>query len=361
MKKLIFIITIGILFPTLNFAQPHDPPDGIELEEFRTWLKSNWFDGYQTISLSTSSGYTEARLEMYNILENQNDTMYCLYSGMYRVIPAGGFTVAGHADPFDCEHIVPQSLFGSEAPMKNDIHHLAPTFSNWNSTRGNMPYNENADSQTEKWIRNDELVNCSNNPPCIPGSFLDEFSEVIVDGNNSTWEPREDAKGNVARSVFYFFTMYPDYDITSVGNIQTLYQWHLDDPVNNEDDDRNQGVDNFQGNRNPYIDHPEWVERAWIGLPVSNKNIIEKTNISIEILSNPIKNKILTFSIENPNLENLTFSIYSTEGKKILEREIKNTSKETTIQEGIKHLDAGLYWLHIKSSGRTTTTKAFIL
>jgi len=58
---------------------------------------------------------------------------------------------------------------------------------------------------------------------------------------------------DVARSIFYFFTMYPDYDISLVGDVNTFYEWHQQDPVNEADKKRNNATAGFQGNLNPYI------------------------------------------------------------------------------------------------------------
>ncbi|MEL7428320.1 MAG: endonuclease, partial [Bacteroidota bacterium] len=139
--------------------------------------------------------------------------------------------------------------------MKSDIHHLFPTYKNWNSTRSNYAFAEIDDNQTTRWMRNTSYQSS------IPSSNIDEYSEYA----NGKFEPREDHKGNVARAVFYFYTMYPTQagSITSVGNLNTLYQWHLNDPVDAAEIARNNAIEQYQGNRNPYIDQPNLVGRAW--------------------------------------------------------------------------------------------------
>ena len=71
------------------------------------------------------------------------------------------------------------------------------------------------------------------------------------------------------RSVFYFYTMYPTQAgvLADVGDPDMLYQWHLDDPVDATEVTRNNRTEVAQGNRNPYIDHPEWVYEAWFWEP----------------------------------------------------------------------------------------------
>jgi len=47
------------------------------------------------------------------------------------------------------------------------------------------------------------------------------------------------------------------------GKLSTLKQWHKDDPVSDFERSRNQKIYNWQRNRNPFIDHPEWVQEVW--------------------------------------------------------------------------------------------------
>lgn len=359
-KTLITSALVAIIcLPCL--AQPTNPPDNLSNEAFRTWLKQNWYDTYENISSNTSSGYTAARLEMYNKIELVGDSMYCLYSGLGRAVPSNGFNSAGNALPFDCEHIVPQSIFNSNGPMKNDIHHLTPTYSNWNSTRGNFPFGENEDNDTEKWMRLDNQINCDNNTPCIPSTFIDEYSELISNGNNSSWEPREDAKGNVARSVFYFFTMYPNYNINSLGEIQTLYEWHLQDPPNADDIARNDMTEDFQGNRNPFVDYPEWVFDAWIDSTTVgvNDNLVTES-VSFEFAANPVKANLLEVKISNPFANKYGYAVYSNSGKLIRKRHLKRYQNNDIIRIDVNALQNGMYWFVLFDKQGVQVSEAFL-
>jgi len=248
----------------LCYAQPETASSDLFGEEFRDWLKEKWYNDFETISRNSSSGYSRARLEMYNNLDQKDGNLFCLYSGLAQEVPSNGYNSAGQALPFNCEHIVPQSTFDSRAPMKNDIHHLAPTFDRWNSSRGSFPFDEIEDGETEKWMYLDDVIECNNAAPCIPTENIDLYSEMLSSSSNSFFEPREDAKGNVARAIFYFFTVYPQYPINRLGDVNTFYQWHLDDPVNEADIKRNEDIANYQGNKNPYIEKPDWVYKAFI-------------------------------------------------------------------------------------------------
>ncbi len=67
--------------------------------------------------------------------------------------------------------------------------------------------------------------------------------------------------------MFYFYTMYPDQagsiERLAKDGTQTLYQWHVNDPPDTWERQRNSRIEVAQGNRNPYIDHPELLCRAW--------------------------------------------------------------------------------------------------
>jgi len=175
MRGLIFILFISFSC----FAQPDTAPSELFGEDFRSWLKQNWFDDFEDISRNSSKGYTLARLEMYNNLDQKDGSLFCLYSGLAQEVPSDGYRSAGQALPFNCEHLIPQSTFDSRAPMKNDIHHLAPTFDRWNSSRGSFPFDEIEDNETEKWIYLKDAIECDNTAPCLPTENIDLYSEML--------------------------------------------------------------------------------------------------------------------------------------------------------------------------------------
>lgn len=239
-----FLLAVSLLLSISAFAQT--PPSGLEGSALRSWIKTNFYDGKHS-----QLGYSNARMRMYNYIDNYNNSIVCVYGGYVKSWNYGG--TGTNPAPINAEHTVPQSFFGKSEPMRSDIHHLFPTYDRWNSRRSNYPFSEISDSSTTYW-----MVNTSESGS-IPSSNIDNYSE----GTSSRFEPREDQKGNTARAVFYFYTMYPNYDISQVGDINTLYQWHLDDPVDSTELERNNRIETYQGNRNPYIDNPTWVGPAW--------------------------------------------------------------------------------------------------
>ena len=135
-----------------------------------------------------------------------------------------------------------------------DAHHLRPSTISINSTRSNKDFGE------------------------VPGASPDAYGNKT---NNTTFEPRDEVKGDIARMMFYMETRYgsntqfnlklvnssttsaSDYN-GCFGNLQALIKWHYEDPVSKEEIYRNNVIfDNYQHNRNPYIDHPEYVDYVY--------------------------------------------------------------------------------------------------
>ncbi|MBF9224064.1 endonuclease [Hymenobacter ruricola] len=237
---------------------PPAPPANLSGQALRDWYRQNWYDG-KRVELS----YATARGKMYNYADNYNNLVTCVYSGYQETVPYSATnTSTGTVNRINCEHTVPQSWFSEVVRMRSDMHHLYPTYDTWNNLRGSDPFAEIPDATTQTWMRG--LVSQAT----IPTANIAEWSE----DTNTQFEPREDHKGNLARSVFYFYTMHGGQqaliatghgDINSVADINTLYAWHLADPVDAHEIERNNRVAASQGNFNPYITYPGTVATAW--------------------------------------------------------------------------------------------------
>ena len=205
-------------------------------------------DCYQHISL----GYREARRllmgEMYLVKQKDSfgvQEVYC--SKVYNENEFGsekpGPGLIPNNTVVNCEHTWPQSRFNGRMDkemQKSDLHHLFPTDSLMNSTRGNYKLGEVQG--------NSEELKCPNSK-----FGRSQFS------NNPVFEPPTEHKGNAARALFYFSIRY-DLPIDEVEEA-FLKKWHLADPVDQDEIDRHEEIYKAQGNRNPFIDHPELVSR----------------------------------------------------------------------------------------------------
>jgi endonuclease I/V8-like Glu-specific endopeptidase len=140
--------------------------------------------------------------------------------------------------PYNCEHVVPQSWFSHNEPMRGDLHHLFACESGCNSFRSNIPYYD-----------------------------FEDFGEATRsecgkrDGNR--FEP-DAGKGAISRAVFYFLVRYPGL-VEDLENefekerLPFLLAWHNRYPVTDYERHRNMAIFAKQGNRNPFIDFPEWA------------------------------------------------------------------------------------------------------
>ena len=209
---------------------------------------------------SSTLGYNNARDVMYSIIDLEDDnSLKGIYTN-YTIFldPAQDPRPQTNAFNMNCEHSWPQSMGAGSEPQKSDLHHLYPARGNVNSSRGNKHFADIDDNDTDKWWRFDYYETS------IPNEFIDEFSEV--DNGNGVFEPREDVKGNIARSMFYFYTMYNDVADTNFFNIQkeTLYDWHRQDPVDANELNRTLAIAGYQENKpNPYVVDSTLVRRIW--------------------------------------------------------------------------------------------------
>ena len=148
--------------------------------------------------------------------------------------------------PYNCEHMVPQSWFGKQSPMRGDLHHLFACETACNSFRGNKSYHDFEEYEPD------------------PIVTIEALRQLCGKSESNYFEP-ENNKGIVARAVLYFLVRYPgglSGNYSSGNGIALLVQWHNAQPVTLFEKHRNQSIYKVQGNRNPFIDTPRWVEEV---------------------------------------------------------------------------------------------------
>ncbi|MFH8371430.1 endonuclease I family protein [Streptomyces sp. NPDC018031] len=157
-------------------------------------------------------------------------------------------------DDWNREHVWAKSHgdFGTATGPGTDIHHLRPTDMTVNSTRGSKDFDAGGEELEE-----------------APGNYTD----------GDSFEPRDAVKGDVARMILYMAVRYdgddgfPDLEPNDqvdngsaphIGRLSVLKKWNDEDPPDDFESKRNQAIfDQYQHNRNPFIDHPEWVNEIW--------------------------------------------------------------------------------------------------
>ncbi len=206
----------------------------------------------QLVSNHYSLGYNLARDKMFMEIDNQRvngqgatvNTLECVYTGRLAV----GYTSRTDAQSttynFNTEHTWPQSNFSEAEPMKSDLYHLYPTDVTANSMRANYPFGKVVSNIT--WQNAGSKLGTNN------------LGQIV-------FEPRDVHKGNVSRSMFYFITCYPiNYGGFFTQTQENVFrQWNKLDPVDLAESNRNNAIAALQLKRNPFIDHPEFVERIY--------------------------------------------------------------------------------------------------
>ncbi|KAH0792278.1 secreted nuclease [Histomonas meleagridis] len=200
----------------------------------------------------TAYSYDTARVYMYNDVDCTDGEMFLMYSGTTYPWTCGKSSKPS-ATYVNCEHSVPQSFFNEKKPMVSDLHHLYPSAAKINNARSNYPFAEVDYSQCKKFCRDME---CTTSVPSNP----DEYSCLI---NGNKFMPRLADRGQLARGILYFYTMYDSYDISRVGDLNTFLKWNREHPPTDQELTRNDRINKTQGNRNPYVDDYTLADQAW--------------------------------------------------------------------------------------------------
>jgi len=161
----------------------------------------------------------------------------------------------GAIDEWNREHIWPRSHGDLEPTIANtDMHHIRPTDVSVNAERGNLDFDEGGNTVYDGTIA----------------------TLCLKDGDS--FEPRDDVKGDVARMLFYMAVRYagddgvPDLEINNntgngtipfIGKLSILLLWNMQDLPDAFEIRRNEVIFSYQGNRNPFIDHPEFANYIW--------------------------------------------------------------------------------------------------
>lgn len=187
-------------------------------------------------------------------------------------------TYSAEAGCYNREHSLPNSWWGGSTSdsMYTDLNTLVPTDGYVNNMRSNYTF---GNVGTPNWTS----TNGSKRGPCTyPGYTGSPTTNVF--------EPIDEYKGDFARIYFYMATRYesristwPANDANAAdcfaGNaypgfktwqLNLLLEWHNNDPVSQKEINRNNAVYSIQGNRNPFIDNPEYAALIWQSAPVVN-------------------------------------------------------------------------------------------
>ena len=225
---------------------------------------------YGIVGSHTNIGY-DGLLEAYADTDSENGYLIDMYSTYDKYTwdtkRCGNYDAIG--DCWNREHSFPKSWWGGGTDARySDIFHLYPTDGYVNNQRSNYPFGECANgARLQVTIGGKTYVGKGK----LGDSTFDGYTDKV-------FEPDDEYKGDFARSYFYVATAY--YNSTGwTGDMLTgssnhfpfftdwamnlLLKWHRQDPVSQKEITRNNYAHSWQGNRNPYIDHPELAEHIW--------------------------------------------------------------------------------------------------
>ncbi len=207
--------------------------------------------------------YSVARDTLFSRIDGIQDSLSCIYTGMKLFMkpgqdPTEAVYLGGIPNGINTEHSWPQGK-GAIGQAQSDMHHLFPSRIKTNADRGDFPFGDIPDGDTKIWY----LKSSERTTP--PSSNRDQYSEYVP----GKFEPRESVKGNIARAIFYFYTMYKELadaaDSSYFAKMQAvLCDWHYQDPVDEQEWLRSKKIARYQGGKeNPFVLDCSLVSRAF--------------------------------------------------------------------------------------------------
>lgn len=322
---------------------------------------------YQNVNSGDKDEYPFSPL--YNFEYEDDGTLLDMYSESPTGTDPYNFTMgtnqcgsySGEGDCYNREHTFPQGFFNSHEPMKNDYHFVVPVDGYTNGRRGNSPYGNVA---TASWTS-------------ANGSRLGSSATPGFSGN--VFEPIDEFKGDFARCLLYFAVRYEDkaieanaggnWDLHDASNdnpmdgssdrfyeqwyINLLMTWHYQDPPSQKEFDRNDNGFVHQNNRNPFIDHPEWVNEIWTNTLGTEDYISD----DFSIYPNPTHSSTVYINKGNNTIKQL--ELYSISGKLIMSKNIKTTHSIITL-DNLNTIASGMYLLKIHTDKNSVVKKLVI-
>ncbi|MFM2293315.1 MAG: hypothetical protein RIS29_3128, partial [Bacteroidota bacterium] len=235
-------------------------------------------------------------------------------------------------------------------PMYSDLFHMYPTDKYVNNQRGNNPFGETS-SPSKTFINGSKLG----------ASSFSGYSGTV-------YEPVDEYKGDFARTYFYMVTAYDDkvatwvsdqlagnkYPALSDWSVILLLKWNSQDPVSTKETSRNNAVYSIQGNRNPFIDHPELAEYIWgthkTDAWALNAGVAD-VHFSFSVSYNTESNELLIDTNENSP----SYKIFNINGQTL---QMGTLAASKTLF--VNTYTPGMYILQLTSGSRTAIKKFII-
>ena len=259
-KRLLYLLFVSTMYIQASLLAQipsgyYDSTNGLSGDSLKAAL-NNIIKGHITYPYSSSN------TDVWDILKatdkdsnNSNNVI-----GLYSRFSMDGSAEYDNGSGWNREHVWAKSRgdFGTTQGAGTDCHHIRAEDVSTNSARNNR----NFDEASNQYIDGSGTYNGA--------------TPAFTSSADWIWEPPAEVKGDIARMLFYMATRYegensePDLELIDGyldnrsklpqhGKLSTLLIWHQIDPVSDAERIRNDVIYSFQNNRNPFIDHPEYV------------------------------------------------------------------------------------------------------
>jgi len=349
--KFIFVIVLAI-FSSLYADIPegyYDSAAGLSGEDLKLAL-------HDIIDDHAEFPYTSTSTDTWDILKETDrdpsnpDNVILIYTGW----SVDAEQEYNNGQGWSREHVWAKSHgdFGTAIGAGTDVHNLRPCDISVNSSKSNKDFDNGGI----------EYIDPDGGPT---GCYRTTY----------TWEPREVVKGDVARMIFYMATRYEgdngevdlevvDYAPSSPngepvhGVFSTLMEWHVEDPVDEWEENRNDIIyEDYQENRNPFIDHPEYVELIYNPISVEDYQTSTIFN-KISNYPNPF-NPTTTINCEIKEGEKGILSIFNIKGQLIESKQFE-PGQHNYLWDASKQ-SSGIYLYKLETENVTEIRKMLLL
>lgn len=287
MSKIKLLFLALMVSANLVYAQApsgyYDPANGLSGTPLQAALH-NIIDNHTAISYAALWGAYP------NTDKKANGKVWDMYSDVPGGTPPYEFTFgadqcgnySGESSCYNREHSFPQSWFSENSPMVSDLFHIVPTDGYVNGRRSSFPYGKVG---AASWTS----LNGSKLGTCVSPGYT-----------STVFEPIDEYKGDFARIYFYMAVRYYTEDSGWPGSamvtgsqpkawaLTLLKSWDSQDPVSVKEINRNNAVYTYQHNRNPFVDHPEFVAAIW-GVNTGISDQYDQL-LSVAVYPNPVGN-----------------------------------------------------------------------
>ena len=292
--------------------------------------------------------YGQARDTMFAVIDSYDDSLTCVYSGHTIYLspdldPTQAAFMNGSSDGINTEHTYPQSLGAGQGNARSDMHHLFPTRTAVNSSRGNKPFAEIEDSTADVWHYLNQTAET------MPS---DDIIDLYSESNADSFEPRESHKGDVARAIFYFYTIYREQadEPFFESQVQDLCRWHIEDPADDREMDRSEMIAVYQdGKVNPFVFDCTLATRLYCPDQSCDVTSVEDVyQADLAVYPNPASSHV---TIDLPDhLVGTTIAIYNSYGTVMHSQAVLNNTSSISVD--LITWPVGVYLVYVVSSQR---------